>query len=481
MINIKMVVKVMGFLLMIESVFMIMSVIFAFYYHESPVPIALSAAITFVSGIILWVTSLQKAPKNIGKREGFLIVTLTWLVSSLFGALPYLFSGAIPSFTNAFFETMSGFTTTGASVLKDIEALPKNILFWRSMTHWMGGMGIIVLTVAILPFLGVGGMQLFVAEMPGITPDKLHPRVTATAQRFWGIYVILTAAEILLLWLGGSMNFFDAINHSFATMATGGFSTKNNSIVGFTPYDQYVIILFMVLAGTNFTLHYFAMHGYIKKVFKNEELRVYFLIIVIFTLGITMGLVHFSPESIEPAFRDSLFTVTSILTTTGFVTANYLLWPAHLWLMIFGLMFVGGMAGSTGGGVKIIRHILLFKNSRLELKRSLHPNALIPVKYDGKNVSQQIIFNVMAFFLLYVSVFAVGTFLLTLLGLDLPTSMGASIASLGNIGPGIGSVGPVDNYAFLPDMAKWILSVLMLLGRLELFTVLVVFSPSFWK
>lgn len=481
--NFKMVIKIMGFLLMIESIFMLTSVIFAFYYRESALPIAVSAVITFLSGIVLWLVSFQKEKKNntIGKKEGFLIVTLTWLISSAFGALPYLFSGAIPSFTNAFFETMSGFTTTGSSVLSNIEALPKNILFWRSMTHWMGGMGIIVLTVAILPFLGVGGMQLFMAEMPGITPDKLHPKVTATARRFWGIYIILTVAELLLLWLGGSMNFFDAINHSFATMATGGFSTKNNSVAGFTPYDQYIIILFMFLAGTNFTLHYFALHGKFKQVFKNEEYRVYFLIVILFTLVITLGMVHFNTESIEPAFRASLFTVTSILTTTGFVTANYLSWPAHLWLMIFGLMFVGGMAGSTGGGMKIIRHILLFKNSRLELKRSLHPNALIPVKYDGKTVSQQIIFNVMAFFILYVVAFAVGTFLLTLLGLDLPTSMGASIASLGNIGPGIGSVGPVDNYAFIPDIGKWILSGLMLLGRLELFTVLVIFSPSFWK
>ncbi|MBN2615991.1 MAG: TrkH family potassium uptake protein [Bacteroidales bacterium] len=481
LINIKMVIKVMGFLLMIEAAFMLTSLVFAFYYHESPVPIAVSAAITLVTGVLLWVFSLRKAPKNIGKREGFLIVTLTWLVSSLFGALPYLFSGAIPSFTNAFFETMSGFTTTGASILNDIELLPKYILFWRSMTHWMGGMGIIVLTVAILPFLGVGGMQLFVAEMPGITPDKLHPRVTATARRFWGIYVILTAAEVLLLWLGGSMNFFDAVCHSFATMATGGFSTKNNSIVGFTPYDQYVIIVFMLLAGTNFTLHYFSMHGQIRKVIKNEEFRVYLLIVAIFTVGITLGLMNYNAQSGEPAFRDALFAVSSILTTTGFVTANYLIWPAHLWLMIFGLMFIGGMAGSTGGGVKIIRHILLFKNSRLELKRSLHPNALIPVKYDGRTVSQQIIFNVMAFFLLYLFLFVIGIFLLTLLGLDLQTSMGASIASLGNIGPGIGGVGPVENYAFIPDAGKWILSFLMLMGRLELFTVLVVLSPSFWK
>lgn len=471
----------MGFLLMIEGVFMLTSLAFAYYYHESPIPIVASALITFGFGALLWLTSFQKAPKHIGKRDGFLIVTLTWIVSSVFGALPYLFSSTIPSFTNAFFETMSGFTTTGASILNNIEALPKNILYWRAMTHWMGGMGIIVLTVAILPFLGVGGMQLFVAEMPGITPDKLHPRVTATARRFWGIYLILTGAEILLLWLGGNMNFFDSVCHSFATMATGGFSTKNNSIVGFSPYAQYVIIIFMILAGTNFTLHYFSMHGNFRKVFKNQEYRVYLMIIAGFTLLITFGLINYNGQSGESAFRDALFTVSSILTTTGFVTADYIIWPVNLWLMVFALMFIGGMAGSTGGGVKIIRHILLFKNSRLELKRLLHPNALIPVKYDGKTVNRQIIFNVMAFFLFYFSLFIVGIFLLTLLGMDLETSMGAAIASLGNIGPGIGGVGPIENYAFIPDLGKWILSFLMLLGRLELFTVLVIFSPSFWK
>jgi trk system potassium uptake protein TrkH len=480
LLNTGIILKVLGLLLMFESVFMLSSLIFAFYYNESVTPVLISVIITFVSGGILFLLTVKNKNKNIGKREGFMIVTAAWTVISLFGSLPYIFSGAIPSFTDAYFETISGFTTTGASILNDIEALPKNILYWRAMTHWIGGMGIIVLSVAILPFLGVGGMQLFVAEMPGITPDKLHPRITGTAKRFWGIYVLLTAMETLLLW-GGEMNFFDSLCHSFATLATGGFSTKNNSIAGFTPYSQYIIIFFMFLAGTNFTLHYFSLHGQFKKVIKNEEFKVYFYITVIVALILTVGLILFVNEEVETAFRDSLFTVVSILTTTGFVTADYILWPSYLWMLIFALMFLGGMAGSTGGGVKIIRHILLIKNSWTELKRSIHPNAVIPVKYGKRMVNQQIIFNVMAFFLIYVLFFSLGTFVMALLGLDFESSVGASIACLGNIGPGIGGVGPVENYSFIPSAGKWMLSFLMLIGRLELFTVLVIFSPSFWR
>jgi trk system potassium uptake protein TrkH len=478
--NIKMIIKVLGILLLVESLFMFTGIPFAIYYHESIRPMLLSGIITLLAGLVFWVLTLKKAKVNIGKREGFLIVTLAWLTISLFGTLPYLLSQSIHSFTNAFFETISGFTTTGSSILNDIEILPKNILYWRALTHWIGGMGIIVLTVAILPFLGVGGMQLFVAEMPGITPDKLHPRITGTAKRFWGIYVLLTAAEMVLLYLGG-MDFFDSLCHSFATLATGGFSTSNTSISGFSPFIQYVIAFFMILAGTNFTLHYFALHFKFNKLRHNEEYRVYLALIILFSLALTIGLIVFMGEGLEPAFRHALFTVSSILTTTGFVTSNYIIWPSYMWMLVFALMFFGGMAGSTGGGVKIIRHILLIKNSKLELKRSLHPHAIIPVKYNGKTVNQQIIFNVMAFFLLYLFFFALGTFILGLLGLDFETAIGASIASLGNIGPGIGGVGPVENYAFIPDLGKWMLSFLMIMGRLELFTVLVIFSPAFWK
>ena len=341
-------------------------------------------------------------------------------------------------------------------------------------------MGIIVLTVAVLPFLGIGGMQLLIAEMPGITPDKLHPRITATAKRLWGIYVLFTFLEVMLLWIG-EMDFFDSLCHAFATMATGGFSTKNDSIAGFAPYTQYVITLFMILAGINFTLHYLALHRKFDKLWTNQEFKTYLGIIVLVTIFITAGLIWDQGWGIESAFRDALFSVVSILTTTGFVNNNYLLWPSFLWMLLFALMFVGGSAGSTGGGIKVVRHMLLIKNSWIELKRAMHPNAIIPVKFNGKSVSQQIIFNVMAFFLLYVMIFAFGTLIMSLIGYDFETSIGATIASLGNIGPGIGGVGPVENYAFFSPFAKWFMAFLMLLGRLELFTVLIILSPAFWK
>lgn len=480
-INFRIIIRVLSFLLLVVSVFMLSGVVVAWYFNEPIWPLIISFLITGVTGGTIWLMLGKRRKKGIGKREGYLIVALSWVVVSLFGALPYVISNAIPSFTNAFFETMSGFTTTGASILTDIEAVPKSILFWRAMTHWLGGMGIIVLTVAILPFLGIGGMQLLIAEMPGITPDKLHPRITATAKRLWGIYVLFTLLETLILWIG-EMNFFDAICHAFATMATGGFSTKNDSITSFTPFTQYVIIVFMILAGTNFTLHYMALHTKFRRLWTNQEFKVYIGIIMVITILITIGLVLFHlNDSLESSFRDALFTVVSILTTTGFVTADYTLWPTFLWIMVFMLMFIGGSAGSTGGGIKIARHLLLVKNSWIELKRAIHPQAVIPVKFNGKSVSQQIIFNVMAFFLLYMMIFATGVVVLAFIGLDFQTSIGSVAATLGNIGPGIGGVGPVENYAFFTPLAKWFLSFLMLLGRLELFTVLIVISPAFWR
>jgi trk/ktr system potassium uptake protein len=479
--NFAIVIRVLSFLLIIESLFMLSGIFFAWYYNESIWPLLISAAITGILGIIIWFSVRLKLDKKwIGKREGYLIVTLSWVIVSLFGALPFLISGVIQSFTNAFFETISGFTTTGASILSDIEAVPKNILYWRATTQWIGGMGVIVLTVAILPFLGIGGMQLLVAEMPGITTDKLHPRITATAKRILGIYVTFTLVEILLLW-AGEMDFFDSVCHAFSTMATGGFSTKNNSIAGFGSYSQYVIVFFMILAGTNFNLHYLIMRRKFSKVWINQEFRVYIWIIVVVTIIIAAGLFLLKGFGFEKSFSDALFSVVSILTTTGFSNSNYWLWPSFLWMFIFLLMLVGGSAGSAGGGVKIVRHLLLIKNSWIELKRAIHPNAIIPVKYNGKAVSQEIIFNVMAFFLIYLFVIALGTLIMSLMGMDFKTSAGATIASLGNIGPGIGSGGPTYSYAFIGAPAKWVLSFLMLLGRLELFTVLILFSPSFWR
>jgi trk system potassium uptake protein TrkH len=480
-INVKMIFRTLGALLLIEGAFMLLCIPMSiFYCHENCLSLLYSGLITsFVGGIIFFFSG-KNLKKHIGKRDGYIIVSMTWIVISLFGTLPFLISGAIPSFTDAFFETMSGFTTTGASILTDIEALPRGILFWRSMTHWIGGMGIIVLSVAILPALGIGGMQLYAAEMPGPTKDKLHPRITQTAKRLWGIYVLFTIAETILLMTGG-MDLFDALCHTFGTVATGGFSTQNTSIAGYSPFIQYVIIVFMIFAGTNFTLHYMALHGRIRRIFKNEEFRAYLITIAITGLAITLGLTLSSGEPFTSAFRKSLFQVVSIITTTGFITDDYILWPMAMWFIVFLLMFVGGMAGSTGGGIKIVRHLLLFKNSSMELKRVLHPHAIIPVRLSGKIVSQDIIYKIMAFFLIYFIIFGIGSLVMTLLGLDYESAIGASIATLGNIGPGIGQVGPIGNYAAIPLFGKWFLSFLMLLGRLELFTVLILLSPSFWR
>ena len=471
---------ILGFLLIIEGLFMFTGIPFSVYYCGNKCfSLMNSGIITFIAGISTWYLT-RKAKKSIGKREAYLIVSFAWIVISGFGMIPYLLSGAIPNVTDAFFETMSGFTTTGASILTDIESLPKGILFWRAMTHWIGGMGIIVLSVAILPLLGIGGMQLFVAEMPGITPDKLHPRITATAKRLWLIYVALTFIETAFLMIG-KMSLFDALSHSFATMATGGFSTQNTSVANYSPFIQYVIIVFMILAGTNFTLHYFAIHGKFATVWKNEEYRAYILFTFAFAIIITLLLIFEGDRNVEKVFRDSLFQVVSIVTTTGFVSADYLLWPAHIWIFIFVLMFIGGSAGSTGGGIKIARHILLLKSSALEFKRMIHPQAIIPVRYNKKTVSENIIHLVLAFFIFYLLTFFFGTFVMTWVGLDFSSAVGATIASLGNIGPGIGNVGPVENYSWIPSFGKWFLSFLMLLGRLELFTVLIIFTPFFWK
>jgi trk system potassium uptake protein TrkH len=480
-VNIKLVARILGVLLILEGFFILSSLPFSLYYRgNDTMALLISGAFTSVIGLILWFITNDVDKRQISKRDGYIIVTLAWVVISLFGALPFVISGTIPNYTDAFFETMSGFTTTGASVLNDIEAMPKGILFWRSMTHWIGGMGIIVLSLAVLPFLGIGGMQLFVAEVPGPAPDKLHPRITQTAKNLWGIYVLLTGLETILLMIGG-MNLFDALCHAFGTMATGGFSTQNDSIASYSPFIQYIIILFMILAGTNFTLHFLMLKGRFKKVWGNEEFKFYLYTILIVTTIITSSLLISYHTGFEKDFREALFQTVSIITTTGYVTADYLQWPFFVWLLIFLLMFTGGCAGSTGGGIKMIRQLLLFKNSRLELKRLIHPQAVIPVRLNGKTISQNIIFNVLAFFLLYASVFAFGSLFMSMLGLEFETAIGSVAATLGNIGPGIGSVGPVSNYAEMPIAGKWFLSFLMLLGRLELFTVLVLFSKAFWK
>ena len=481
MVNKKIIFNILGLLLIIEGVFLLISSAVAAYFNQYDlISLVISSALCFVSGGSAWYFT-RKANKNISKREGYIIVSLVWVVFSVFGSLPFYISGAIPSYTDAFFETMSGFTTTGASILNDIESMPYGLLFWRSLTQWIGGMGMIVLSLAILPIFGFGGMQLFIAEVPGPTPDKLHPRIKETAKRLWVIYISFTLVETILLKLGG-MTWFDAINHSFTTMATGGYSTKQDSIAYFTsPFIQYVIVVFMVLAGTNFTLSYYALHFKFGKVFRNEEFRFYIGFILIFTFIIAFFLWHFDGLGIEPSFRDSLFQVVSIMTTTGYVTADYLKWTPFIPVIIFVLMFLGGSAGSTGGSIKIIRIVLLLKNSYLELKRIIHPNAVIPVRINNKSVAPEIIYNVLAFFVIYLIITIISTIIISSLGYNLDTSIGAVASSLGNIGPGLGLVGPVENYSHIPAFGKWFLSFLMLLGRLELFTILIILSPAFWR
>ena len=481
MLNFKAIIKILGFLLIVEGVFMLFSMGIALLYNGPDVlPLLHSAWITIATGA-LTVGAMYKADRRISKNDGFVIVSLVWVVFSFFGSLPYLISHCIPNLTDAFFETMSGFTTTGSSVLNDIESLPHGILFWRSLTQWLGGMGIIVLSLAILPVFGIGGMQLFAAEVPGPVPDKLNPKIQQTAKNLWAIYVLFTALESILLWIGG-MSFFDAVNHSFTTMATGGYSTKQASIAYWnSPFIQYVIIFFMFIAGTNFTLSYSAFTGKFDKVYKNEEFKYYVLFIVIFTAIIFSGLLLTTQLGYEQAFRDTLFQVVSVITTTGFATADYISWVPFLMVLIFTLFFFGGSAGSTGGGIKIMRIVLLLKNSYYELRRLLHPNAVIPVRFNKRSVSEQIITNVLAFFMIYLIIFFVSTILFTLIEPDLNSAMGAVATCLGNIGPGLGHFGPAENFYQVPAIGKWFLSFLMLLGRLELFTVLVLFSPAFWK
>lgn len=491
--NTRIIVHIMGLLLLCNGSFMLLAAFISGIYDDgATLDITLAAIVTMLFGIMA-MFGTRGHKKEVKRKEGYIVVTFGWIVMSISGMLPYLFSGAIPSVTNAFFETISGYTTTGASILDDIEALPKGILFWRSLTHWIGGMGIIVLAIAILPLLGIGGMQLFAAEAPGPAGDKLHPRITDTAKRLWLIYVGYTVAETILLKLAG-MTLFDAMNHSLATLSTGGFSTKNASLAYWNnePIIQYIIILFMFLAGSNFVLSYFAFTGKVQRIIKDEEFKYYTIFVVVFTLISFLVVLYranvpvsdFHPMVLgeaESAFRHTLFQVIAVITTTGFVTADFTSWTPFLTVFFFGLMFLGGSAGSTAGGIKVMRHLLIIKNGLLEFKRTLHTNAIIPVRYNNKTVTEHIVYNVIAFFVLYMLLFIIGSLVLGFMGLDFVSAIGGSASSLGNVGPAFGSLNPVSNYNGLPDAGKWWCGFLMLLGRLELFTVLIILTPYFWR
>lgn len=483
----------MGLLLLFNGLFMLLAALVSGIYADgATLDITLASIVTMFIGVFAMFAT-RGHEKEVKRKEGYLIVTFGWIIMSLSGMLPYLFSGAIPGVTNAFFETISGYTTTGASIVDDIEALPEGILFWRSLTHWIGGMGIIVLAIAILPLLGIGGMQLFAAEAPGPSADKLHPRITDTAKRLWLIYFGYTAAETLLLKLAG-MSFFDAINHAMATLSTGGFSTKNASLAYWNnePLIQYIVMLFMFLAGSNFVLSYFAFKGKVQKVLKDEEFKFYTGFIILFT--IIAAVVIYTKANVpvseyhpmvfgegESSFRHAFFQVIAVVTTTGFVTADFTSWTPFLTIFFFGLMFLGGSAGSTAGGIKVMRHLLIIKNGLLEFKRTLHPNAIIPVRYNNKTVKEHIVYNIIAFFVLYMLLFIIGALVLGMLGLDFESAVGGAASSLGNVGPALGSLNPVSNFNGLPYLGKWWCGFLMLAGRLELFTVLILLTPYFWK
>ncbi|MDH3453692.1 MAG: TrkH family potassium uptake protein [Desulfuromonadales bacterium] len=478
--NITLTLRILGALLLFLAIALLLPVPFSWIYGDgAAAAFVLSSIISATCGGLLF--SRFRSETDLSVREGFAVVTFGWTLFALFGALPFVFTGAIPSYLDAFFETMSGFTTTGSTILIDIEAMPKSLLLWRSLTQWLGGMGIIVLSLAILPMLGVGGMQLFKAEVPGPTADRLKPRIQDTAKLLWGVYVLLTGAEVLLLMAGG-MSFFDGINHAFTTMATGGFSTRNASVAAYdSAYIDWVITFFMFLAGVNFSLHYLALRGKIGDFIRNEEFLFYTGLLTVGTMLIAL----LNMGSVYPDFLDNLrfsaFQVVSIMTTTGFGTADYELWPVLCQYLLMFSMFIGGCAGSTGGGIKVARILLLFKHAQVQVFRLIHPRAVRLVKLGERPVDKDVMQSILGFFALYLGVFVAASFIMAGIGMDLPSAGASVIATLSNIGPGLGSVGPVDNFAHVPAVGKLVLAFCMLLGRLELYTVLVLVFPSFWR
>lgn len=480
--NLKVIGNIIGILLLINGLLMLTAVPFGIYHGEgSWKGILVASLVNSVIGFMLYYNTKDNENKELKRRDGYLIVILSWIAMSLFGMLPYIFTDQISNVPDAFFETVSGYTTTGASILNDIEILDHGILYWRSLTQWIGGMGIIVLAVAILPFLGIGGMQLFVAEAPGVSVDKLQPRIKETAMRLWQIYISFTVVLFFILWAEG-MNSFEAVNHAMTTFATGGFSTKNASIGYFeSPLIQYTIILFMFISATNFTLTYFAIKLDFKKVFQNEEFRIYSSFIIFLTAIVFITLYLIDSSYAEETFRSALFSVVSIITTTGFTTVDFTGWTEFITILFFILMFFGASAGSTSGGIKIVRHVVLLKNSYIELKKQLHQQGVFILRFNNSKVPQSVVTNILAFMMLYVVIFSIGSVIMTLMGVDFITAIGSVAATLGNIGPGIGDVGPASNFSSIPDAGKYFLSLLMLIGRLELLTFLLILTPAFWK
>ena len=481
MINFKTIIRIIGILLLLETVMFLVCSSVSFYYRESDM-LDFWKAGGITAGIGLLLAALGKGgERQLTRRDGYVLVSFAWVAFSLFGMLLFYIGGYIPDIADAFFETMSGFSSTGATILDDIESLPHGILFWRSMTQWIGGLGIIMFTIAVLPIFGVSGLQVFAAEASGPTHDKVHPRIGITAKWIWSIYTGITTLLVCLLMLGG-MDWFDSICHAFATTGTGGFSTKQASVAYYnSPYIEYVISIFMFISGINFTLVLLFVNRKFKKFIGNAELKFYFGSVVLFTAVIAIVLYYTSPMGMEESFRKSLFQVISLQTSTGFATDDYMQWTPVLWGLLTIIMLMGACAGSTTGGLKCIRMVILTKVSRNEFKHILHPNAILPVRINKQVISPSIVSTVLAFCFIYISIIVIGTLLMMAMGVGAEESMGCVISSIGNMGPGLGETGPAYSWNALPDAAKWLLSFLMLLGRLELFTVLLLFTPDFWK
>ena len=480
MINRKMIGRVLGMLLFIElGMFLLCAGVSAGYGESDYKYFLYTCIINAVVGGLLLLYG-RGAENKMSRRDGYCVVTLSWVFFTFFGMLPFYFSGSIDTITNAFFETMSGFTTTGATILDDIESLSHGMLFWRSLTQWIGGLGIVFFTIAILPIFTTGGVQLFSAESTGVTHDRTHPKINVMAKWLWTIYLVLTVSETVLLMFGG-MSLFDAICQSFATTATGGYSTKQDSVAYWnSPFIEYVIAIFMVLSGINFSLYFMCLKGKFFNLFKDDECRWFLMSVGIVTLLITVPLVMQNHYGWEEAFRKAFFQVASIHTSCGFATDDYNVWPHFTWMLLIYTMFAGGCTGSTGGGIKNMRLLILFRNMKNEFSRLIHPRAVLPVKVNQQALSLSTISTVNTFILLYLICIFVGWVALMFMGLELTESFGLVVSSLGNVGPGLGAYGPAFSWSALPDLAKWLLSFMMLIGRLELFGILLMFSPGFW-
>lgn len=480
MINFKTVIRIIGILLLLETIMLLVCAGVSLYYQdEDLIDFCISAGITAGTGILMALWG-KNGKRQLTRRDGYVLVSFTWIAFSILGTFPFYISGYITSITNAFFETMSGFSSTGATILDDIEALPHGLLFWRSMMQWIGGLGIIMFTIAVLPIFGVNGLQVFAAEASGPTHDKIHPRIGVTAKWIWSIYAGITGILVVLLMLGG-MDWFDSVCHAFTAISTGGFSTKQASIAYYnSPYIEYVLSVFMFISGINFMLLLLFFNRKFKKAIHDAELKWYFWSVALFTAAIAVILYYTQPMGVEEAFRQSLFQVISLHTSTGFATNDYMLWPAVTWVLLTIIMLMGACAGSTSGGLKCIRMVILAKIARNEFKHILHPNAILPVRLNKQVVPPSVQSTVLAFCFIYAAISIVSVLIMMSLGIDFLESVGCVVSSISNMGPGLGDTGPAFSWNALPDLAKWLMSFLMLLGRLELFTVLLLFTPEFW-